>query len=1068
MKKGLLIVFACFLVSYSFSQNNPPVAVDDTVAVISQVESAIYPLTNDYDPDGDSIFLFSWNGPSNGNLLADTINGIFQYKSSNDPSDLIRYKLRDNGIPQKFSQTGWIWISILPNPEMPVSNPDTFDLIELVPHNLDLMLNDTDPHGYPLRLYAVDDAEHCSVSLSDDSLTVIIIPTFVSDWKASFKYAVVEVNSPDSLISAWTTVLIKITPNPDIPIIVNDTALATGGIPENIPVLSNDYDPQGEPIEIHYFGQPQHGSVHINGDTLVYSPDLSYKGLDRFYYGIREVNDTNIYTKSTWVTVSVSKNPHCPVGVPDQASGVTYKPMVIDVLANDFDPDGQQLQIKDVDSVGKDTIVDNKIKHKSTQGAIDHETIYYRVSKKYDPSFYSEWTPVEIDLAANPDLPVAVQDFAEVSPFYPTIVNALANDIKNKADTLIISYTDNTSKCSAKLTDDNRIAIQSFSNCKGLDTIHYVIKDLHNDTLSAPGKIYVDIQEGHLYDSLTINNINAGVNCDGMLFTNITEIPGQGLKGKISQHFKYPKGTETNTIFNSSMWFGGIAGQDSLYFAGERYRQMGADFQPGPVSNSYDSNYAAKYWKLWKLNKSEVEYHLNNWWKPGYSPIEDIASWPGNGDVVSGQAAQLAPYSDYNQDGKYNPMDGDYPLIRGDQTIFLIYNDDKIHSESKGNRLKIEVHSMVYGYNSPEDSSLNNTVFVHYDLINRSDKVYQNTYGGIFTDFDLGNPWDDYIASEVQRASFYCYNGDEFDENYLDFSYSSAGYGEFPPAQSVTVLAGPFLDSDGLDDPSGGCDFSVNGINFGNGITDDERFGLSRFVFFNNYGNDPYIAPEFYSLMDGYWPDGTRFKFGGNGHGGLSEGLDCNFLYPGDSDPMNWGTNCIDPGYPYNQDGFYWTESSSFNVPGDRRGLGIMGPFTFVPGQVQEIELAYCVANGWNGPVSSVVQLMKNIDSLRSRVNNGEIIVPNSSLGVIEKKVPADLLRIYPNPASTNITIRIPAAVSSGTEYLVYNVLGDVVRSGRIASYQQFTVNISGLQPGFYILKVISRERQISGKFIKR
>ena len=58
-------------------------------------------------------------------------------------------------------------------------------------------------------------------------------------------------------------------------------------------------------------------------------------------------------------------------------------------------------------------------------------------------------------------------------------------------------------------------------------------------------------------------------------------------------------------------------------------------------------------------------------------------------------------------------------------------------------------------------------------------------------------------------------------------------------------------------------DESINGVNFGNGIIDDERFGMRRFVYHNNgsgSGNnyDPKDAPEYYNLLRGIWTDGVR------------------------------------------------------------------------------------------------------------------------------------------------------------------------------------------------------------------
>jgi hypothetical protein len=62
-------------------------------------------------------------------------------------------------------------------------------------------------------------------------------------------------------------------------------------------------------------------------------------------------------------------------------------------------------------------------------------------------------------------------------------------------------------------------------------------------------------------------------------------------------------------------------------------------------------------------------------------------------------------------------MDGDYPLIRGDQALFFIFNDDRnVHSETQGNKLKAEIHGMAYVFDLPGDTAFNNTIFMNYKI----------------------------------------------------------------------------------------------------------------------------------------------------------------------------------------------------------------------------------------------------------------------------------------------------------------------------------------------------------------
>jgi hypothetical protein len=1068
MKRTLLAGLAGLFIFPALSQNNPPVALNDTVEVMAQIPAIIDVFANDYDPDGDAISLSWWMGPYAGDI--DTSGGQIMYRSHYpNEEDHFRYTIQDDGNPQMTSEIAWVKITLLPNPDIPVGINDTFNLTELVTEELDILANDYDPNGDPLQIGEIKIVSPCQVEISEDSSYVIVTPGLTWSGTANFKYIAKEKGTGDSYVSNWTNVVLNIAANPDIPVPMPDTAFTKGGVPVKIPVLENDYDLQGDEFTIREFTQPQDGIVMRVGDSLLFNSDVSYTGYPLFQYNLQEIPDTGIYSKNTTVRVKVEKNPDCPVGVPDNAEGMTWSPIVIDVLANDYDINGDPLAVKDVQTTGTSEISGNMIIYTSTSIAYPRDTLYYRVMQSNYGIYYSEWTPVYIDLAPNPLLPVAVNDVITAPFAFPVTISPLDNDIPNSADSLILLFVNQPSSGEARKISDSLLTYRCYTNAGSRDSIEYIMGDKNDANLKAWGKIYIEISDHNYYDSLTINNINAGVNADGMLFGNLGQFPGQGIPGGFKPHFRYPAGAATNTLFNSILWIGGVTDPDSLHFAGERYRQIGADFQPGPVSDVYDNEYVSTYWKLWKLDKSEIEYHRNNWWKQGYEPVADIASWPGNGVTSNGQASQLAPYKDINSDGIYDPLQGDYPLIRGDQCLFFIMNDDQVHTESNGERLKAEIHGMVYGYDEPGDSVLSNTVFVHYDLYNRSDKTYYDTYIGLFTDMDIGTAWDDFIGSDVTRSSYFGYNGDAFDEDYITPYYSSKGYEGFPPAQSVTVLSGPKMDADGEDNPAGGCDYSVNGLNFGNDVTDDERMGLTGFVFMNYYAPEPYGHHDYYNLLKGIWRGGTHFNFGGNGYytSPASVGPECNFLYPGDSDPLNFGTGCVPPNPPYNIDGFFWTDSIS-NIPGDRNGLGSMGPFTFKPGDVQEIELAYVVANSWAGNVSSVDKLMDYIDTLRYRVSQGEIIVPNDQLGVHEAPGIIDQIKIFPNPAGDFVYIELTGNIGPFEEFIIHDVSGKISASGNLISGTQYKISIEALQPGFYIITAKSDKLICSGKFIKK
>ena len=60
------------------------------------------------------------------------------------------------------------------------------------------------------------------------------------------------------------------------------------------------------------------------------------------------------------------------------------------------------------------------------------------------------------------------------------------------------------------------------------------------------------------------------------------------------------------------------------------------------------------------------------------------------------------------------------------------------------------------------------------------------------------------------------------------------------------------------------CDESINGVNFENGIIDDERFGMRRFVYHDNNNSvngDPDKASEYYLLLQGIWKNNEKMHY---------------------------------------------------------------------------------------------------------------------------------------------------------------------------------------------------------------
>ncbi len=507
------------------------------------------------------------------------------------------------------------------------------------------------------------------------------------------------------------------------------------------------------------------------------------------------------------------------------------------------------------------------------------------------------------------------------------------------------------------------------------------------------------------YAWLNINNARARVNAGGDMWWDLPG--GSGAK------YYIPANGSSTSLYAGSLWIAGMDINNQLKCAAIRFRQVGNDFWTGPLTidgtASIDAATCMEYDKMYNITRAEVDDFLQNCDDngiplPGYEIPSNILNWPAHGDPARGMSYYLAPFFDRDHDGVYDPTQGDYPyyditnvlchtqtptmeeeylgtvhgsilsdqVIKGDQTIWWVFNDKgNSHTETGGSAIGMEIRAQAFAFATNDE--INNMTFYSYEIINRSTYKLTNTYFSPWTDVDLGFADDDYVGCDVSRGLGYGYNGAA-----IDGSGQTQAYGANPPAVGVDFFQGPYLDPDGEDNPKYDslgnqlCDESINGVNFGNGIIDDERFGMRRFVYHNNatsgVNNDPDVAAEYYLFLRGIWKNNAKMQYGGTAVPGQAGtvGPACDFMFPYDSDPCNWGTGGLLPNGGFNQNGFYWSEETGNNGNpndvGDRRFMQSAGPFTLQSGAVNYITFGVPWARATTGKAWASVELLRKVD----------------------------------------------------------------------------------------------------------
>jgi hypothetical protein len=539
---------------------------------------------------------------------------------------------------------------------------------------------------------------------------------------------------------------------------------------------------------------------------------------------------------------------------------------------------------------------------------------------------------------------------------------------------------------------------------------------------------------------LAFNNVRAVIENGG----NKWQRRGVGRSG-----YEIPKTEDfsgPSSIFSGGLWVGGISQDGQLKIAGVLYRTGGQnDYWPGPLTiagdASVDADVCQAFDKFYTTTLAEAEAHdayfgcngdpdcITELFPNGYSTPASFNTWPAEGNVEAGQSPYLAPFYDANDDGVYDPSVGDHPdygfdqtvdecknklredpvPLFGDYNIYWIFNDKgDVHTETSGQPIGLEVRAQAFAFSS--NNEINNMTFYNYTVINQGSQTLTNTYFGHFVDPDLGNADDDFTGCDVQRGMGFVYNWDDNDET----TTSGTGYGAQPPAVGVDFFEGPFKDADGFDNPGpaqglscqqyqldGGIPYDGIGIGYGDTVIDNERFGMRAFIYFNrestnNNLTDPDNAIQFYNYLRSIWKNNREQSYGGTGYTEQDNYTRAFYMFPGSSDPLGWGTNCVPQAA--------WSEETPTLAQPDRRFVQSAGPFTLEPGAYNNVTVGVVWARAASGgAIGSLAPLRVADDKAQALFDNCFKILNGPDAPDLEiRELDRELLIYMKNPPGSN------------------------------------------------------------------
>ncbi|MCP5308579.1 MAG: retention module-containing protein [Zoogloeaceae bacterium] len=480
--------------------NDVPVAADDTLAAFEDTPLTGTLAANDTPSgDGGNVWALA-SGPANGSVTVNA-DGTFSYTPNanyNGP-DSFTYTITDaDGDVSTATAT----INVAPTSDAPIAQDDVATTAEDTPVIIDVLGNDSDPDGDTLTITEIGGQPisvgnpvtipEGSVALNPDgTLTFTPNPNF--NGPVSFDYTVTDGTTP-----VTATVDVTVTAVNDVPVAADDVLAAVEDTPLTGTLAAND-TPSGDGGNVWALASgPANGSVTVNPDgTFSYTPDANYNGPDSFTYTITDA-DGDVSTATA--TINVAPTSDAPIAQDDVATTAEDTPVIIDVLGNDSDPDGDTLTITEIG--GQPISVGNPVTIPEGSVALNPDgTLTFTPNPNFNGPVSFDYTvtdgttpvtaTVDVTVTAVNDVPVATDDTLAAVEDTPLTGTLAANDTPSGDGGNVWALASGPANGSVTVNPDGTFSYTPDANYNGPDSFTYTITDADGDVSTATATINV-------------------------------------------------------------------------------------------------------------------------------------------------------------------------------------------------------------------------------------------------------------------------------------------------------------------------------------------------------------------------------------------------------------------------------------------------------------------------------------------------------------------------------------------------------------------------------------------------
>ena len=331
------------------SSNDTPVADDKPVTTAEDTLVSITLRGSDADGDALTFTIVEGSGPGHGTLSGTAPDMIYTPAENYTGSDSFTFTVTDGSAT---SAPATVTITVTAVNDAPTADDQNIETSEDTV--LPITLTGSDVDGDSLIYTIVDNPVSGTLSsLNSPELTYTPNENYTGG--DSFTFIVTDTENADS---APATVTITVNAHNDPPTGLDDdyynlnegeifSATAPG-------ILGNDADPDGDPLRAYRLSNVTHGSLTLNENgSFTYNHDGSQTAEDSFTY---RVYDGMAYSDPCSVNLHIHTINDAPVAVKDAYSIEAGQGLNENVLANDWDEEGQSLTAELVSNVSYGTL----------------------------------------------------------------------------------------------------------------------------------------------------------------------------------------------------------------------------------------------------------------------------------------------------------------------------------------------------------------------------------------------------------------------------------------------------------------------------------------------------------------------------------------------------------------------------------------------------------------------------------------------------------------------------------------------------------------------------------------